>query len=197
VGGIVGNRAIESAAIQWIIKLEGAAGRAALDTRGGGGVADITSPPRTIEVKAFGGVARGQDLWLETTQVNAALADTDFWVYVVENIAQGDPAEFRLAMIGGQRLAALLRRRRERHYFEVPWPVADYDTDPPRAMNPLDQRLRGLLSEIASVPTRRKHRMTWPTGSDESRPRTRATQDSGFGPLAFLAHGNGARIGDR
>jgi hypothetical protein len=41
-----------------------------------------------------------------------------------------------LAMIGGQRLAALLRRRRERHYFEVPWPVADYDSDPPRAMNP-------------------------------------------------------------
>jgi hypothetical protein len=79
---------------------------------------------------------RGQDLWLETTQVNAALADADFWVYVVENIAQGDPAEFRLAMIGGQRLAALLRRRRERHYFEVPWPVADYDSDPPRAMNP-------------------------------------------------------------
>ena len=76
--GIVGNRAIESAAIRWIIKLEGAAGRAALDTRGGGGVADITSPPRTIEVKAFGGVARGQDLWLETTQLNAALADTDF-----------------------------------------------------------------------------------------------------------------------
>jgi hypothetical protein len=72
----------------------------------------------------------------ETTQVNAALADTDFWVYVVENIAQGDPAAFRLAMIGGQRLAALLRRRRERHYFEVPWPVADYDRDPPRAMNP-------------------------------------------------------------
>jgi hypothetical protein len=65
VGGIVGNRAIESAAIQWIIKLEEAAGRAALDTRGGGGVADITSPPRTIEVKASGGVARGQDLWLE------------------------------------------------------------------------------------------------------------------------------------
>jgi hypothetical protein len=91
-----------------------------LDTRGGGGVADSTSPPRTIEVKAFGRVAPGQELWLETTQVNAALTDTDFWVYVVENIAQGDPAEFRLAMIGGQRLAALLRRRREQHYFEVP-----------------------------------------------------------------------------
>jgi hypothetical protein len=136
VGGIVGNRAIESAAIQWIIKLEEAAGREAIDTRGGGGVADITSPPRSIEVKAFGGVARDQDLWLETTHVNAALADTDFWVYVVENIAQGDPAEFRLAMIGGQRLAALLRRRRERHYFEVLWPVADYDSDPPGAMNP-------------------------------------------------------------
>ena len=80
--------------------------------------------------KLFGGVTRGQDLWLETTQVNAALAETDFWVYVVENIAQGDPAEFRLAMIGSQRLAALLRRRRERHYIEVPWLVVDYDSDP-------------------------------------------------------------------
>ncbi len=30
MGAIVGNRAIESAAIQWIIKLEGAAGRVAL-----------------------------------------------------------------------------------------------------------------------------------------------------------------------
>ncbi len=46
----------------------------------GGGVADVTSQPRTIEVKAFGGVARGQDPWLETTQVDAALTDTDFWV---------------------------------------------------------------------------------------------------------------------
>jgi hypothetical protein len=68
VGAIAGNRAIESAAIQWIITLEEAEGRAAFDTRGGGGAADVTSPPRTIEVKAFGGVARGQDLWLETTQ---------------------------------------------------------------------------------------------------------------------------------
>ena len=135
MGSIVGNRTIESAAIQWIITLEEAEGRAAFDTRGSGGVADVTSPPRTIEVKAFGGIARGQDLWLETIQVNAALADPDFWVYVVENIAQGDPAEFRLAMIGGQRLEALLQHRRERRYFEVPWPVADYDSDPPRALN--------------------------------------------------------------
>ena len=41
---------------------------APFDTRGGG-VADVTSPPRTIEVKAFGGIARGPDLRLETTQV--------------------------------------------------------------------------------------------------------------------------------
>jgi hypothetical protein len=74
-------------------------------------------------------------LWLETTQVEAALVDGDFWLYMVENIGQGDPTKFRLAMIGGQRLAALLERRRERHYFEVPWPVADYDRDPPRGMN--------------------------------------------------------------
>ena len=118
MGGIVGNRAIESPAIQWIIKLEGAAGRAAFDTRGGGGVAEITSPPRTIEVKAFGGVAGGQDLWLETTQVNATLGDTDFWVYVVEHrpgrsgrISVGDdrrrtargiaPASARTALLRG------------------------------------------------------------------------------------------------
>src|SRR5512133_913055 len=53
-GGIVGNRAIESAAIQWIITLVRTEGREAVDIRACGGVADSSSPPRTIEVKAYG-----------------------------------------------------------------------------------------------------------------------------------------------
>jgi hypothetical protein len=73
--GIVGNRTIESARSG-----ERAEGREAVDTRVRGGVADISSPPRTIEVKAYGGSARGQDLWLETTPGRAALVDGDFWL---------------------------------------------------------------------------------------------------------------------
>jgi hypothetical protein len=42
------------------------------DTRFAGAPADIESPPRLIEVKAFGKSNRGFDLWLETRQVDEA-----------------------------------------------------------------------------------------------------------------------------
>jgi hypothetical protein len=35
-----------------------------------------------------------------------------------------------LKVLGGERLAGLLARAKERRYYEVPWPVADYDTCP-------------------------------------------------------------------
>jgi hypothetical protein len=56
---IVGKKAIEDAAIAWVIDLERAAGREARDTRHRGAPADIESPPRVIEVKAFGKSNRG------------------------------------------------------------------------------------------------------------------------------------------
>lgn len=125
---LVGNKSIENAAIAWVIELERAAGRAAVDARYRGAPADIESPPRTIEVKAFGTSTRGFGLWMETTQVEEARRNPNFFVYVVENVRQGDPQRFTLEVLGGDRLAALLVRATERRYYEVPWPVADYDS---------------------------------------------------------------------
>ena len=62
---IQGNKAIESAAIAWVMDLERRAGRDPVDTRFAGAPADVSSPPRVIEVKAFGKSNRGYDLWLD------------------------------------------------------------------------------------------------------------------------------------
>ncbi len=50
---IRGNKAVENAAIAWVMNLERAVGREPADTRERGVPADISSPPRQIEVKAF------------------------------------------------------------------------------------------------------------------------------------------------
>lgn len=127
---IAGNHAIENAAVAWVISLERAAGRDARDARHTGAAVDITSPPRLIEVKAYGRSGRGNDLWLETRQVDEARRNPQFHLYIVENVRQGDPSAFTLRVLAGDRLQRLLGRARERHYFEVPWPVADYDGCP-------------------------------------------------------------------
>ncbi|MEU7991123.1 DUF3883 domain-containing protein [Streptosporangium canum] len=124
---IVSNRAVEQAAIEYVIAREREEGRLARDTRGTGAAADIDSPPRTIEVKAYGRSARGADLWLEVRQIEEARRHPDFYVYVVENVRQGSPELFTLKVLGGQRLARLIQRAKEQRYYTVPWPVADYD----------------------------------------------------------------------
>ena len=78
---LVGNKAIETAAIEWVMELERAAGREPRDTRYAGAPADIESPPRLIEVKAFGKSNRGFELWLDAlprtkgSSVDQALGD--------------------------------------------------------------------------------------------------------------------------
>jgi hypothetical protein len=121
------NKEIEDAAVDWVIQIEQQAGRNASDTRHSGAAADLASPPRLIEIKAYGGSARGQELWLEPRQFDAARSKPDFWLYIVENVRQGDPAEFRLIQIGREELTALLQRATERRYYTVPFPVAVYD----------------------------------------------------------------------
>lgn len=59
-----------------------------------------------------------------------ARSNPDFFVYVVENVRQGDPAHFTLKVLGGERLKRLLLRAKEQRFFTVPWPVADYDSIP-------------------------------------------------------------------
>lgn len=100
---LVGNKAIEDAAVAWVMELERDAGGAPRDTRFAGAPADIDSPPRVIEVKAFGGSNRGYDLWLEPRQDEEAATNPNFYVYVVENVRQGDPEFFTLKVLGGER----------------------------------------------------------------------------------------------
>jgi hypothetical protein len=66
-------------------------------------------------------------LWLETRQVEAARDNPHFFLYVVENVRQGDPQKLRLIIFSEAQLQRLLARAREKHYYEVPIPVAEYD----------------------------------------------------------------------
>ena len=128
-----GNKAIEAAAIAFVMGLERQAGRSPVDKRHEASYpADIESPPRIIEVKAVGGSQRGWFLWLEVVQVEEARRNPDFFVYVVDNVRQGDPAKFGLKVLGGEQLARLIVRAKEKRYFEVPMPVAEYDAAPGR-----------------------------------------------------------------
>lgn len=133
VAPLVGNKAIEDAAIRFVLDLERGVGRSPVDRRYEPAfAADIESAPRVIEVKAVGGSQRGWFLPLEERQVNAARTNPQFFVYIVDNVRQGDPAKFGLRVLGGERLARLLERAKERRYFEVPVPVAEYDGAPGR-----------------------------------------------------------------
>jgi hypothetical protein len=67
---------------------------------------------------------------MEVRQVEEAWRNPHFYVYVVENVAQGDPAKFSLRVLGGSRLQRLLERAKEYRGYSVPWPVADYDAGP-------------------------------------------------------------------
>ena len=116
---LIGNKAIEDAAIGFVLRLEVEAGRKPVDRRYQASfAADIESLPRIIEVKAVGGSQRGWDLPVEVTQVNEARANPDFWIYIVDNVRQGDPSKFGLKALGGEQLARLLARAREKRYFE-------------------------------------------------------------------------------
>lgn len=123
---IVGNKAIEDAAIRHVIELERRLGRDARDTRYRGAAADIESANRIIEVKAVGGQLRGYGLLLEPRQVEEGLSNPKFFVYVVENVAQGDAGKFEVRVITGEQLRRLLGRAKEHRYYEVPVPVAEY-----------------------------------------------------------------------
>ncbi len=131
VAGITGNQAVEAAAVAWVMELEQDAGRTPVDRRfeklfpG-----DIESPPRIIEVKASYASYRGWFLPLQPVQVERGLEDLNFYIYVVENISQGDPTKFTLKVLHGDRLRLMLARAVARTSYEVPWPVAEYDATP-------------------------------------------------------------------
>lgn len=128
---LVGNKAIEDTAIAFVIAYEAQCGRpGALDTRYRGAPGDVQSAGRIIEVKAAGGSARGQDLWLEARQAREAESNPEFWVYVVDNVRQGNPANFGVRLLGGEQLRRLLALKREQTTYIVPFPVGEYDAAP-------------------------------------------------------------------
>ena len=128
VAPLVSNAAIETAALLYVMAYERAAGREPADTRHvASAPVDVVSDDRLIEIKAAGRTTRGADIWLEPAQYEVARTNPRFHLYLVENVRQGDPAQFRLIDVHGDRLQRLLSRAGERRYFAVPWPVAEYD----------------------------------------------------------------------
>ena len=120
-----GPKRIEDAAIEYVIERERAEGREAGPADDADGV---VTGDRVIAVKACGGSSCGAELLLECSQFVAARDEPErSWLYLVENVAQGDPAEFRLIRLGGSLLQELLENARERRYWTVPVPVAVYD----------------------------------------------------------------------
>ena len=126
---ISGPKAIEDAAIAFVIQQEAQEGRTARDTRHEkAAVADLISSDRIIEVKGAGTTSRGNDLWLEPRQYQEALSNPEhFWLYLVENVRQGDLAKFRLLRLGGKQFQELLSKAKKQEYFTVPVPVTVHD----------------------------------------------------------------------
>jgi hypothetical protein len=89
---------------------------------------DISSPPRKIEVKAFGGSARGTAVPFEDRQVQAAIQDPDsFNVYVVDNVAKADQDAMQVRVIHGDALRELLARSKPHITYWPTFRTADYD----------------------------------------------------------------------
>jgi hypothetical protein len=125
---LLDRRAVEDAAIAFVLQQEAAEGRQARDVRDSTAVGDVVSGDRTVEVRAFATAVRGEDLWLEPRLYDMARAHPDrFWFYVVENVGQGDPAGFSLLRLGGDPLQRMLDSATKRRYYAVPVPVAPED----------------------------------------------------------------------
>lgn len=120
-------RAVEDAAILWVLDYERRSGRSPRDTRNRGEAADIQSDERVIEVKATGGSARGWFIWMEPRQIDEARSNPNFHLYIVDNVRQGNPELFRLVDLHGDELAALVAHAREKKHYEVPFPTSVYD----------------------------------------------------------------------
>ena len=128
------NHEVEARAIEAVIAHERAAGRTARDTRTIKGapvdvesIDNATGEKRLIEIKAFGGAGRGDDLWLEPNQVEALERVPGAHLYLVTNIRAADPSQIRILDLTGEQLRERLEQKREKHYFEVPLPVSVYD----------------------------------------------------------------------
>jgi hypothetical protein len=122
------NSDVERIAIEHVMGLERVAGRQPEDVHLDRRFAyDIASPPRKIEVKAFGGSARGAALPLEDRQVQAAREDPrNFYVYVVDNVADGERA-ITIRVLHGDALQEMLDRATPQITYWPTFRTSDYD----------------------------------------------------------------------
>jgi len=107
-------------AMQWVVTLETAAGRVPTEASSLD-VADLSSPPRTIEIKAVrGGQPVMPFLRFTESEVEAARRDPEFYLYVVEDSELAGPERFSLKVFGGELLQSLLASARRRVWYDVP-----------------------------------------------------------------------------
>jgi hypothetical protein len=126
-------KAIHDPAVRWVMQLERAAGRKPVDRRHDASFpGDIESKPRTIVVSALAGRSSSGEwaLTLGARQFEEARRNPSFYIYAVENTHLGDPTMFSLKVLSGTRLREFLGWARERHYFEMRWPISHRDAAP-------------------------------------------------------------------
>jgi hypothetical protein len=123
---ILGNPAIENRAVEFVIEMERQEGRSARDTRGRG-AGDVESEGRVIEVKGFSryGLRSARVLYFTSPQMREGQRNENYYVYVVENVAQGDPSKFEVRVLHGEDLRRLFTEAKV-HRFYVPVRAADY-----------------------------------------------------------------------
>lgn len=122
------NTETERVAVEYVMALERNAGRQPEDVRAKVLPYDVSSPPRKIEVKAFGGSARGAPVPLEASQVAAAHEDPEnFYVYVMDNVARADRGEMSARTIHGEMLCAMIERTEPHVTYWPTFRVAEYD----------------------------------------------------------------------
>lgn len=128
------NREVEDRAIAYVIAYEKAAGRTASDTRIDR-VARVdvvsrdeaTGQERHIEIKAYGGSGRGEDLWLERAQIEVLESAPNPHLYIVTDVRSPDPIAMRILDLTGDELRICLEKKRPKSYFEIPLPTAVYE----------------------------------------------------------------------
>ncbi|MFC1410223.1 protein NO VEIN domain-containing protein [Streptacidiphilus sp. N1-12] len=123
----MGNQEIERIAINYVLTLERAEGRKPTDVSTKGYGYDVHSPPRKIEVKAFGRSARGAPVPLEERQLAEFEQNPElYYVYVVDNVGQSDGA-MSVRVLHGQVLRGLIERAKPSRTYWSTLRVAEYD----------------------------------------------------------------------
>jgi hypothetical protein len=124
----MGNDEIERLAIEHVMRLERQHGRNPVDVHKSGEPYDVYSPPRKIEVKAFGNSARTKQVPLENRQVIAALEDSEnFYVYVVDHVIPDSGEPISVRVLHGEILRSMIERSTPNVTYWPSFRAAEYD----------------------------------------------------------------------